>query len=142
MFIIVIWYFYTLGVMIPRINPFTVCYHTKLLHCYWLNSLCCALYLHNPFILDLEAWTLLNPFTISPVPPGTPYSCNQEFVSSMSLFVFCFKDSTWNHMYLSSVRLISFSIIPCRSTCVVTSGKISFFFMVNIPLCVHTRVYL
>ena len=75
-----------------------------------------------------------------------PFPFGQPPISSLYLLVlpyfvkflllYCCLESTWkwNHMVFIFLWLISLTIIPLRSICVVRNSKISFFFMVNIPL--------
>ena len=73
---------------------------------------------------------------------STTYLCSVSitlFLFLLCLFIFLESTYKWNHTVLSfSVRLISLSMVPSRSILVITNGKISFFFMANIPLCMYT----
>ena len=56
------------------------------------------------------------------------------------IFLFCFRIPCISEIIQSLsfyVWFISLSIIPSRSIRVVTNGKISFLFMINIPLYIH-----
>ena len=68
-------------------------------------------------------------------PPASPscFSCLSSASMTLSVVVFshlfCFSDSTykWNHIFVLYCQVsISFSIIPCRSSHVVTNVEISF----------------
>ena len=83
-------------------------------------------------------FVLLNSFTIfshppRPLPSGSCQNvlCIHEFVSILLVHLFCFIfNCTYkiNDMVFVFLWLASFSIIPSRSICVVTNGKISLFF--------------
>ena len=109
--------------------------HTKLLQCYWPHHLCCILHQYIYFIV--ESLYLLIPVSCfiqlrTSFPPLAPICCLH-----LSLFSFCFVCSfvlifrfyTWvrSHDVCLSLSDISLSIMPFRSTYVVSNGKISFF---------------
>ena len=108
-------------------------YHTKILFRCWPYSPLCIFH-----VCDSYFSLPLNPL----------YSGNHLFVLSIYdcfclitfVHMFCFSDfmCKWNHRVFIFTWLISLNIISSRSNYVVINGKMLLFFMVDIPLHVHT----
>ena len=110
-----------------------------------------------PYVVFLSLWPiyvilislyLLSPFTFCPFPTTQPFGNYHFFFIFVSVdFVvqqFSFLDSThkWHYMVFVFLWLISLHIIPSRSIHVVATGRMPFFFMANIPVCMHVRMYI
>ena len=114
--------------MITVVTVIMICYHTKVLHCYWLYSTYYTAHTCDPFILQLKGCILIPLSLLSPSLILLLF-VNYEF--SMSLFLFiCFG------FYFSCISVVfvfpwltSLSVIPSGSIHVVTDDKIPFFLM-------------
>ena len=106
--------------------------------------LCCILHSYDCFYN--WQFVLINPFHLFTHPLNLLPSGNNQYVLCMYVFasilfvpLLWFLDSTyeWNHMVFFFFWLISLSIISSRSIHVVTNGKMSSFFVANIPLYMY-----
>ena len=74
--------------------------------------------------------------------PPLPTSPLTTALYSLYLWMswFCFLDSTykWDEMTSSLSHLFQLSTVPFRSIYIVENGKISLFFLANIPLCIYS----
>ena len=121
------------------------------MQCYWLCSLCCIS--HSQGYSVTTNLYFLSPSTLAPNPTTLLPSRDHQLVlcTWVSLcfvfsFILSFRIPRISEIigYLSfSVRLISLSIIPSRSTYVVTNGNISFFLLLsNIFHCIYAWLLL
>ena len=111
---------------------------------YWLYFLCCSL--HSCDLFCNWQFVSINPLDPFHLLPSLPCLW-QPLVYSLYLWVyfcfvvfvhwFCFIDSSYKWKWFVFLCLISLSINPSRPVHVVKNGKISCFFIDNIPLHIH-----
>ena len=120
----------------------------KLLQCYWLYSLCCALYSHDWLIYNWKLYLSL-PFTFT---FALPFSSILHLLPSGNYqFIFCIYESVpvlfcliiflgyackWNNIFVF-LWLVSLCIIPLGLSTLSRMARFrSFLLLSNIPLCV------
>ena len=119
-----------------RNNTYTAQLALWLLQYYWLYFLCCTLRPHDCFVTTNLYFSIPSLFHSVLKPPLLTtislFSVSRSlflFHSFILFFRFHISEMIW---YLSfSDWLISFNIIPARSTHAITNGKILFFFMAD-----------
>ena len=96
-------------------------------------------YIHISYLLYIRGvfWYLWIPFTHSAHPPPLA-TTNMLSTFCLSFFVFLHSTYKWDHTIFVFLWLISFSIMPSRSTHLVTNSKILFILWLSkILLPVH-----
>ena len=142
-----IWYFYTL--QNDHHKLVVICQHSELITILLtiFLMLCISSLWLNIFFVIRTLFILISLTYFTHRPPHTshlwqPHVCIYKsllfcYVSSFVLF-FRFHGYVKSFGICHSVLLISLSMIPSRSVHVVANGKISFFFIANIPLYIHS----